>query len=151
MAYLQSQCNCDYTAPPSTINPVQCTACNGNKHIYDSESTQKKIGGPENAPKPYYADVNWNQMSDRAVPAQQTAYHPTRGNSTKCTVTSDRPGAGAPAGKGVDVKHGSYARYLGQKKAGNIRTQPLKTAVAPLQGNKTRVLGIITSSARCCA
>jgi hypothetical protein len=109
------------------------------------------VGGPENAPKPYYADVNWNQMSDRAVPAQQTAYHPTRGNSTKCTVTSDRPGAGAPAGKGVDVKHGSYARYLGQKKAGNIRTQPLKTAVAPLQGNKTRVLGIITSSARCCA
>lgn len=45
---------------------------------------------------------------------------PSRGNSTKSSVTSNRPGSMAPGGKGVDIKHGSYARYLGKIKANNI-------------------------------
>ena len=41
---------------------------------------------------------------------------PTRGNSTKSTITANRPGAMTPGGQGVDVKHGSYHRYLAKKK-----------------------------------
>ena len=37
---------------------------------------------------------------------------PTRGNSTKQTLTRLRPGALSPGGEGVEVKHGSYERYL---------------------------------------
>jgi hypothetical protein len=48
---------------------------------------------------------------------------PTRGNSTRSTITADRPGAMTPGGQGVDVKHGSYDRYLAKKK-GKILTKP---------------------------
>ena len=41
---------------------------------------------------------------------------PTRGNSTRSTITGNKPGAMTPGGYGVDVKHGSYARYLGKLK-----------------------------------
>ena len=41
---------------------------------------------------------------------------PTRGNSTRSTITANKPGAMTPGGYGVDVKHGSYARYLGKIK-----------------------------------
>jgi len=41
---------------------------------------------------------------------------PSRGNSTKTTITGNRPGAMTPGGEGVDVKHGSYNRYLSKKK-----------------------------------
>jgi hypothetical protein len=41
---------------------------------------------------------------------------PTRGNSTRSTITANKPGAMTPGGYGVDVKHGSYARYLGKLK-----------------------------------
>jgi hypothetical protein len=94
--------------------------------------------------------VPWNQSSDSFVASQQTAYHPTRGNSAKSTLTSLRPGAGAPAGTGVDVKHNSYARYLGRKKAINIRTQSSSTAASiPIQGNKTQSYGLINQSQDC--
>ena len=66
--------------------------------------------------------VNWNQMSDRALPHNQTnsswsqgsAYH---GSSTKHTQTKDRPGAMTPGGSGVDIKHNSYYRYMNRLKA----------------------------------
>lgn len=51
---------------------------------------------------------------------------PTRGNSTRSTITGNRPGAMTPGGQGVDVKHGSYDRYLAKKK-GTILTKPSQT------------------------
>jgi hypothetical protein len=48
---------------------------------------------------------------------------PTRGNSTRSTITGNRPGAMTPGGQGVDVKHGSYDRYLSKKK-GTILSKP---------------------------
>ena len=45
---------------------------------------------------------------------------PTRGSSTRSSITSNKPGSMVPGGKGVDVKHDSYARYLGKLKASNI-------------------------------
>ena len=65
---------------------------------------------------------------------------PTRGNSTKSTITANRPGAMTPGGQGVDVKHGSYHRYLAKKKgllltkpSVNARTTP--TPLIPLRQN----------------
>lgn len=88
----------------------------------------------------------WNQMSDRLRPAHQVVVTPTRGNSTRSTVTAHRPGAGSPGGKGVDVKHDSYARYLAKKK-GKILT---KTTIAkrPIYGNKIQTYNIINKN--CC-
>ena len=56
---------------------------------------------------------------------------PTRGNSTKSTITANKPGAMTPGGQGVDVKHGSYHRYLAKKK-GLLLTKPsVSSRVAP--------------------
>jgi len=89
------------------------------------------LGGTRsNKPTMKYSNVNWNQRSDRNVPAVQKRYVPTRGSSTMSSVTRHRPGSSGPAGKGVDIKHGSYDRYLARKKAKNLNTQ-LYDAVSP--------------------
>lgn len=67
---------------------------------------------------------------------------PTRGNSTKSTITANRPGAMTPGGEGVDVKHGSYHRYLAKKK-GILLTKPSVNAgtapatLIPIRQNPT--------------
>ena len=48
----------------------------------------------------------WNALSDRPVPA----------NPGFTRKTTSRPGGQAPGGKGCDVKHGSYERYLNRLK-----------------------------------
>ena len=72
-------------------------------------------GGPSNLPKYRFANVNWNQMSDRAVPGIQTVHVPRQ-------QTRHRPGGNGQTGRGVDVKHGSYQRYLNRKK-GNLKIE----------------------------
>lgn len=96
-----------------------------------------------------YDNVNWNQMSDRALPSNSLVTSvktvPSRGNSTKSSLTRDRPGSQAPGGKGVDIKHGSYARYLARLKGkGPLRTQK-DTGLTPVNGNKTKSYGIVRS------
>ena len=64
---------------------------------------------------------NLRNQSDRKNPHFTKNYNiPRGGNSTKSSITANRPGSMCPGGKGVDVKHGSYARYLGKIKANNI-------------------------------
>ena len=99
--------------------------------------------------------VNWNQMSDRNHPANSQVVNisvvPSHGNSTKRSITRERPGSQRPGGKGVDVKHGSYARYLARLKGkGPLRTQlaPAPHSVNALYGNKTRTIGIVGSHSR---
>jgi len=94
--------------------------------------------------------TNWNQRSDQAVAHQQTAVHPTHGNSLKSTLTSGKPGSGAPGGKGVDVKHDSYARFLNKRKGQVLRTQTTNVALAPKQGNKIKTYGLMSNTATCC-
>ena len=71
----------------------------------------------------------WTSSSGRnpafGVAHQRAGYvnAPTRGNSTKSTITANKPGAMTPGGQGVDVKHGSYHRYLAKKK-GLLLTKP---------------------------
>lgn len=77
------------------------------------------------------ANVYWNQMSDRARPANQTTkvasgstYHTS---STRHTITRHRPGAMSPGGIGVDIKHNSYDRYLNKLKG----KAPLRRGIIP--------------------
>lgn len=100
------------------------------------------VGGVNNKPKAEYGNVNWNQMSDRAVPSVPISYVPTRGNSLKSSLTSNRPGGSAAGGIGVDVKHDSYARYLARKKGKNIKTNKTKIDT-PKYGNKQFPYGIV--------
>jgi len=64
--------------------------------------------------------VNWNQMSDRAVPSVLKTNVPSHGNSTRSSVTRMRPGSTCAEGKGVDIKHGSYDRYLARLKGKSV-------------------------------
>jgi len=76
-------------------------------------------------PKSNFAYVNWNQMSDRAVPGVTYSNVPSHGNSTHSSLTRMRPGSMSAAGKGVDMKHGSYDRYLARLKGKSVlRTSP---------------------------
>jgi len=90
---------------------------------------------------------NGNQSSDQNRFAIQNHPNPTRGNSLKSTLTSLKPGACAPGGTGVDIKHNSYARYLGRIKAGNLKTET--SSVTPKRGNKTKMFGLIINSNTC--
>jgi hypothetical protein len=86
---------------------------------------------------PTLEKVNWNQMSDRAVPHYQpsnsysngSTYH---GSSTQRTQTALRPGATNPGGWGVDIKHNSYYRYLGRLKG----KKPYRRGVVPYEYGK---------------
>ena len=151
MPYDPSSCDCSYGL--IRVKPAQCRlGCGGEGASYGWNGalraiTQKRIwhtvrvpeslylsdlaaltvvGGSDNypVPGPGVSNLNWNQSSDRARPHTQIVNVPSHGNSTKTTLTRNRPGASTPGGKGVDVKHGSYARYLARKKAGNLVTRP---------------------------
>lgn len=68
--------------------------------------------------------VNWNQSSDRAVAGIVHSNVPTYGSSTHQSITRMRPGSTSAPGAGVDVKHGSYDRYLARLKGRSaLRTQ----------------------------
>ena len=140
---------------------VQCKTCkSGNWPLPSSFSyaNQKRIWKASRVDQSQYLDsisslsvykrptlsigVNWNQMSDRPVPSVVKRNVPSRGNSTKSSITRERPGAQSAPGIGVDVKHGSYHRYLERLKGkGPSRTQPPNNNI-PLYGNKTRSYGI---------
>ena len=101
--------------------------------------------------------VNWNQASDRVDPHLQPAGSSggnPGGNSTKRSVTRLRPGALAPGGAGVDIKHNSYDRYLARLKGKKpLRQQAVPSSFAkneipfnradPIYGGKMFKLGII--------
>ena len=81
-------------------------------------------GGFKNSPSLSDFNVNQSQMSDRNKLHIQTRYVPRRANSTRSSITANRPGSMGPAGKnalGVDIKHNSYDRYLGRLKAKNLQ------------------------------
>jgi hypothetical protein len=83
--------------------------------------------GPLSAYKKPISDRNagfygvcWNQMSDRPFPSVQRASVPTGYNTSMnrrhTSVTSSKPGSQTPGGKGCDIKHNSYDRYLNRLK-----------------------------------
>jgi hypothetical protein len=165
--YTSNGCDCDFGS--IEYLPVQCKSCLSfdpsgrlitgddlgakQKRILDQTGVSQSeyiitraawtsVGGRSNSVPRW--GMLWNQMSDRKEPHIQTAYHPSRGNSTRSTLTGIKPGACAPAGRGVDIKHDSYARYLARKKAMALRIG--SSAPTPLYGNKTRPYNITLNS-----
>lgn len=137
-------------------NVVQCKSCNETYCIgcYD-EITQKRIWNVvrvsssqlvsvkkvENVKCPINNLINWNQSSDRSVASIQKLYRPTNGNSTKTSITRERPGSQSPGGIGVDVKHNSYDRYLSKRKACHLKTE--SSSSVAIKGNKTKAYGFL--------
>ena len=158
--YVYMPCSCDYSAYNNSI----CSFCS---NCDSADLVQKRIWNQVRVPASDYVmnlsamtsaanrlaseiNINWQQMSDRVNPAEQPTLVPTKGNSLHRTLTSDRPGASTPGGKGVDVKHDSYARYLNRKKGMNIQTQTKNIAANPMRGNKTYAIGILGNNYQCC-
>jgi len=159
-------CLCDGGTIP---NSSQCRSCNGCSADCNYEITQKRIWKQvraysslftmakssanvttaDNLPLPTFSNVNWNQSSDRNRPAVQNAVVPSRGNSTRHSITRERPGSCAPGGKGVDIKHNSYDRYLNRRKSGLVRNQCSTTDI-PIYGNKKQTFGLLSQSGNCC-
>jgi hypothetical protein len=160
-------CNClgDKIVPL----PVQCVGCNGSSNSAETqEMRQKRMWGlvrtsssiftmnlaalsvrgtKANYPKQVHGNVNWNQMSDRAVPSVIPGTMNVPRHRTKL-----RPGATGTGGvkaDGVDVKHDSYARYLARKKAANLKTIKTNPLPEPLYGNKQYSLGMLPGCAQC--
>ena len=140
----------------------------GSLSVYQAPNDQLLKPSPNPSSLLLYSGVNWNQMSDRALPANlnisKITVVPSHGNSTRSSITRDRPGSMRPGGKGVDIKHGSYARYLARLKGkGPLRTQQVTTIGTSIKnasnqqqaqaiaiannvyGNKTRSFGIVKS------
>jgi hypothetical protein len=88
---------------------------------------KKPLSNPENG----YYGVCWNQMSDRPVPSVQPMSIPTgyktAMNRRHTSVTSSKPGSQTPGGKGCDIKHNSYERYLNRLKGKG----PMRRGVIP--------------------
>ncbi len=63
----------------------------------------------------------WHNGSDRKNASMVTNNVPRNGNSKRSSLTSSRPGSMSAPGKGVDVKHDSYQRYLLKLKGKNHR------------------------------
>jgi hypothetical protein len=166
MSHSNSNCEC-YV--PSEFCVTQCRSCascgNGacNPQALN-EITQKRIwkqvrtysslytmanastnvgGSSTNLPLPHYNNVNWNQSSDRNKPSVQTTIVPSRGNSTRSSITRHRPGANSPGGKGVDIKHNSYDRHLNRVKSNLVRSQK-STSLVPQYGNKTQTFSMLS-------
>jgi hypothetical protein len=148
---------------------IQCKSCNGCTNECDYEITQKRIwkqvrvyssqftsskasanvvSYPSNLQLSAYANVNWNQSSDRNQPSVQTRVVPTRGNSVHSSITRERPGSASPGGKGVDIKHNSYDRYLHRRKSNLVRNQ-CETNLTPLYGNKKQTFGLFQYGSCC--
>ena len=141
---------CDCAVVKIINSVVQCRSCGGNCNGTNCPGTsfdkkviqariQNQVGVPESQRLDVYAaftsssklltgskrygifNYPHQNLSDRIAAAKPTNNNvPTRGNSVKSSVTSNRPGSMVPGGAGVDVKHDSYARYLGKIKASNI-------------------------------
>jgi len=124
----------------------QYTSALGALNVLGPQNT----GLTGNAPLKQFSLVYWNQMSDRNRPHIQTRFVPGRGggggNSVKSSITRLRPGSLGPAGAGVDIKHGSYDRYLNKIKGNVLKQGPPAnpSTIKPIKGNKTTKFSLIS-------
>lgn len=92
-----------------------------------------------------YESWPWNQQSDRTYPHVQIATVPSHGNSTKHTLTRDRPGASTPGGVGCDIKFNSYTRYLNRLKGKSVLRRGNFAEPINMRGGKYYKTNIISS------
>ena len=160
--------SCDCSAGLITNNVVQCRACgltlcdpSGNSGCVKimEEAVQRRILNQARVPSSQLTSVKgalyigneyikensslppYQNLSDRTQASHQNARYVDRRR------TSHKPGQMGPAGDkayGVDVKHGSYARYLGKLKAQSLSIVTIEEP--PKYGNKTRNLTLMNTS-----
>jgi hypothetical protein len=100
-------------------------------------------------PPPVAGQLPWHNGSDRAVAGVVHTNVPSHGDSTSRSITRARPGACSAAGRGVDIKHASYDRYLAKLKGRTVgRSCSSSTPVVPVRGNKTQYFAVANSD-RC--
>ena len=147
----------------------RCNGCSGGFYA-SADATQRRIQNTvrvsqseylENLaglsvytkPVAKYGFVNWNQGSDRAEPGRVQRNVPSHGaSSTKTSVTRLRPGSCSAPGQGVDIKHGSYDRYLAKLKGRTVGRSCVGTPVAvAIAGNKTQYYSVAHSSSPACS
>jgi hypothetical protein len=156
---------CATIAEPRTYQPGRASTCETCADLTSARAviTQKRIQrtvrvsgsayidslAPQHVRDPALdlAPIPWNQASDRAAAGVVVHNVPSRGaSSTHCTVTRARPGACSAPGKGVDIKHGSYDRYLAKLKGRTVaRTCAAIVPPTPLHGNKTQYYSIASA------
>ena len=167
-SFLSSDCSCVNYIPAVAqcrTCPIDCSGtpyCPGQsltaaRAVNTQKIIQKQVRAPSSLLTMNLAALNigsnvgyvlpWRQSSDRRRGANsmilQPHVVPSHGNSTKRSLTRLRPGAAAAGGKGEDIKHNSYARYLGRLKYKNVREER-PTGLTPLWGNKTRKYGMVS-------
>ena len=121
----------------STKTPIRCWGCsmkiNGSLlDPYKKRNTQiqptslymddKSSVIVYKNPTPLFFNVNWNQSSDRPIPHKQITNVQRNTSSLLGTRTGMKPGAMAPGGVGVDIKHNSFYRYNLRKRGAVLKT-----------------------------
>ena len=113
-AKIQNQVGVPSSLRNSVLNSINIRGNKDNITINQVERQSSNIWGD---------DFYLRNQSDRLFPSNSKIdiqnNVPTRASSTLTSITQNRPGSLDPVGVGVDVKHGSYARYLGKKRANN--------------------------------
>jgi hypothetical protein len=119
----------DYVANPGCIRctGVQDAAAVNNSKIIDKSvrqhsSSRTDVFKTRSAKDKLGCNTkwSWHNQSSKSQAGVVSKNVPSRGNSTKSTLTRHRPGAASAPGLGVDVKHGSYERYLLRKKSKSL-------------------------------
>ena len=128
----------------ASANPLQATTVWSNRFSLRNQSDRREASrtGPS--------------IPTNAAGSTNYVNVPTRGNSTRSTITANKPGAMTPGGYGVDVKHGSYARYLGKLKGRTMAVPrnngvPIQYNVAPTAviNNKSFRFNLLNRNCRC--
>lgn len=161
---------CEAIVKPATYTPGQRTlACENCADLTSAASviTQKRIQRTVRTSGSAYTESlapqhvhdpalqlqglqgHWNQASDRAAAGIVIRNVPSHGaSSVHGSVTRARPGSTSAPGSGVDIKHGSYARYLAKLKGRTVARSCASSGPSsgPLRGNKTQYYSVASSS-----
>lgn len=115
--YTSKWCEPEPCFEPTKLPPAQsspyciCSVCNetNTTSIYNNViPTTKK----------YKVITPWTGLTDQSTASVQV--------SKQSRSTPGAPGGSTPGGRGVDVKHGSYARYLNRLKGRNSSSKCCK-------------------------
>lgn len=163
---LTNTCTSNESNPYAPKHAVQCTSCDKD-YVNDPQKTyiQKQIQNTVRVPASLYmTDLTALTVRGQQLPGSNSNNSPLKYNNVNESQASDRnrlhfqrtipnpklrPGQLGPGGKGVDVKHNSFARVLARRKGENLVTSQQTTpSLNLLRGNKVQKFGIVNSN-RC--
>ena len=111
--------------------------------IYNSNLTAFSVVKNQN-----YNNTTASVASDRDRQSETTLVIRRNTSSLTGSRTSLKPGCLSAGGKGVDVKHNSYDRYLAKLKGKSLKN--ITTSTAPIYGNKKSNIPLFSYSRNQC-